>query len=69
MNAIISYKVRKMAKGFLPFYLFALLPFMTSCSDFLEIEPLNEIVLENFMRRPTSTTSLLAATQACRAML
>ena len=60
MNAIISYKVRKMAKGFLPFYLFALLPFMTSCSDFLEIEPLNEIVLENFWNEKADVNDIIA---------
>ena len=41
-------KIRKVAKGFLPFYLFTLIPLFTSCSDFLELEPLNEIVLEKF---------------------
>ena len=60
MNAIISYKVRKIAKGFLPFYLFALLPFMTSCSDFLEIEPLNEIVLENFWNEKADVNDIIA---------
>ena len=33
MNATLLYKVRKMAKGFLPFYLLTLLPLITSCSD------------------------------------
>ena len=37
MNATILYKVRKMAKGFLPFYLFTLLPLsFSSCADFFE---------------------------------
>ena len=30
--------VRKMAKAVLPFYLFTLLPMMTSCQDMLETE-------------------------------
>ena len=33
MNATLLYKVRKMAKGFLPFYLLTLLPLITACSD------------------------------------
>ena len=49
-----------MAKGFLPFYLFTLLPFMTSCSDFLEIEPLNEIVLENFWNEKADVNDIIA---------
>jgi len=37
MNTTIMYKVRNMAKGFLPFYLFALLPLLySSCADMLE---------------------------------
>ena len=34
MRVIIFNKVRKMAKGFLPFYLFTLLPLFSSCSDY-----------------------------------
>lgn len=49
-----------MAKRFLPFYLFALLPFTTSCSDFLEIEPLNEIVLENFWNEKADVNDIIA---------
>ena len=49
-----------MAKGFLPFYLFTLLPFMTSCSKFLEIEPLNEIVLENFWNEKADVDGIIA---------
>ena len=60
MKTILSYKVRKMAKGFLPFYLFTLLPFMTSCSKFLEIEPLNEIVLENFWNEKADVDGIIA---------
>ena len=36
MKTTLSYKVRTMAKGFLPFYLFTLLPLISSCSDMLE---------------------------------
>lgn len=46
MNTTIYNKVRKMAKGFLPFYLFTLLPLMTACSDFLDKEPSNELTGE-----------------------
>ena len=38
MKTTIFYKVRKLAKGFLPFYLFTLLPLITSCADFFEQE-------------------------------
>ena len=34
MKVTILNKVRKMAKGFLPFYLFTLLPLFSSCSDY-----------------------------------
>ena len=34
MRATILYKVKKKAKGFLPFYLFTLLPFFASCTDY-----------------------------------
>ena len=36
MKTTLSYKVRTMAKGFLPFYLFTLLPLISSCSDMLD---------------------------------
>ena len=38
MKYTITYKVRKMAKGFLPFYLFTFLPLFTSCNDYLEVD-------------------------------
>lgn len=43
MNTLLLNKVRKMAKGMLPFYLFAILPLATACSDFLDKEPSNEL--------------------------
>ena len=49
-----------MAEGFLPFYLFTLLPLLTGCSDFLEIEPLNEIVLENFWNEKADVDGIIA---------
>ncbi len=59
MNTIIKDKVRKLAKAVLPFYLFALLP-LTSCSDFLEIEPLNEIILEKFWTEKADVENMIA---------
>ena len=38
METTILYKVRKTAKGFLPFYLFTLLPLFYSCEDMLKTE-------------------------------
>lgn len=60
MNKIIKNKVRKLAKVALPFYLFALMPFMTSCSDFLEIEPLNEIILDKFWTEKADVDGIIA---------
>ena len=42
MKTTIFYKVRKMAKGFLPFYLFTLLP-LCSCSDMLETDSNHQV--------------------------
>ena len=49
-------KVKKMAKGFLPFYLFTLLPLFSSCSDFLDILPMNTTVLENYWKEKSDVT-------------
>ena len=38
----------------------------SSCSDFLEIEPLNEITLEKFWTEKADVESLPAAIRACR---
>ena len=59
MKNIIINKVRKMAKGFLPFYLFTLLPLFSSCSDFLDVQPLNDVVLENYWTKKSDVTSVL----------
>lgn len=45
-----------MAKGFLPFYLFALIPLLTGCSDFLDILPMNSTVLENYWKEKADVT-------------
>ena len=45
-----------MAKGFLPFYLFTLLPLFSSCSDFLDIQPMNSTVLENYWKEKADVT-------------
>ena len=43
MRVIIFNKVRKMAKGFLPFYLFTLLPLFSSCSDYDDYNTVPEV--------------------------
>ena len=48
MKTVHIYQVRKWAKAFLPVYLFGLIPFFSSCSDFLEVKPREEIILEDF---------------------
>ena len=49
-----------MAKGFLPFYLFALLPLLTGCSDFLVIEPQNEIIFDQFWNEKADVDAIIA---------
>ena len=44
MRVIIFNKVRKMAKGFLPFYLFTLLPLFSSCSDYDDYNTVPQVV-------------------------
>ena len=44
MRVIIFNKVRKMAKGFLPFYLFTLLPLFSSCSDYDDYNTVPEVI-------------------------
>lgn len=48
MKTIHIYQVRKLVKVFLPIYLFGLIPFFSSCSDFLEVKPREEIILDDF---------------------
>ena len=60
MNTIFLYKLRKSAKAFLPFYLFALLfPFFSSCSDFLEVKPLDKIILEDFWNEKADVENIV----------
>ena len=47
------------AFAFLPFYLFIFLPFMVSCSKFLEVEPQNEITLENFWNEKSDVDNIV----------
>ena len=60
MKAKLSYKVRKLAKGLLPFYLFTFLPLLTGCSDFLEITPQEIIVLDKFWNEETDVENMVA---------
>ena len=63
MKTTMINKVRKMAKGFLPFllfYLFTFSPLFTSCSDFLEVEPLDQIVLANFWNEESDVENVIA---------
>ena len=59
MEKTILNKVRKMAKGVLPLGLLTLLPLFSSCNDFLDIKPQNEVVLENFWKEKADAASVL----------
>jgi hypothetical protein len=48
-----------MAKGVLPLGLLTLLPLFSSCNDFLDIKPQNEVVLENFWKEKADAASVL----------
>ena len=56
MKTTIIYKVRQKARSFLPFYLLTLLPLMAGCGDFLDIEPMNSTVLENYWKEKADVT-------------
>lgn len=60
MNTRINHKVRKLVKVVSPIYLFALLPFFSSCADFLEIKPQNEIILEDFWSEKADVDNVVA---------
>lgn len=53
------HKVKGMVKVLLPLSLFTLLPFMTSCGDFLEIEPQDKIVLDKFWNEKADVDNVL----------
>jgi len=63
MKQTIYYKVRKMAKGFLPFYLFTLLPLMSSCVDTV-ILPDNKTVDEDFWQKKSEVDAVVATAYA-----
>ena len=63
MKQTIYDKVRKMAKGFLPFYLFALLPLFSSCVDTL-ILPDNKTVDEDYWQTKGDVQTLVTAAYA-----
>lgn len=46
-------------KAFLPICLLTLLLFQVSCSDFLEVEPQNEITLENFWNEKSDVNNIV----------
>ena len=61
MNKTIINKVKTTVKAVLPFSVFALLPIMSSsCSDFLELEPRDEIILEQFWNEKADVDGILA---------
>ena len=63
MKQTIYYKVRKMAKGILPFYLFTLLPLMTGCVDTV-ILPDNKTVDEDFWQKKSEVDAVVATAYA-----
>ena len=63
MKRTIYYKVRKMAKGILPFYLFTLLPLMTSCVDTV-ILPDNKTVDDDFWQKKSEVDAVVSTAYA-----
>ena len=63
MKRTIYYKVRKMAKGILPFYLFTLLPLMTSCVDTV-ILPDNKTVDDDFWQKKSEVDAVMSTAYA-----
>ena len=61
MEKTIINKVQKVAKGALPLSLLPLLPLFSSCNDFLDIQPQNEVVLENFWKEKADASSVLTS--------
>lgn len=61
MEKTIINKVQKVVKGILPFSLLTLLPLFNSCNDFLDIQPQNEVVLENFWKEKADAASVLTS--------
>ena len=59
MNNNIYNKVRKIAKAVLPTCLLSLSPAFNSCSDFLDVLPMNDVVLENYWTKKDDVTSVL----------
>ena len=63
MKVTIINKVRKMAKGFLPFYLFTLLPLFASCVETV-ILPDNKTVDEDYWQKKGEVDALVATAYA-----
>ena len=63
MKQTIYYKVRKMAKGFLPYYLFTLLPLMTGCVDTV-ILPDNKTVDDDFWQKKSEVDAVVSTAYA-----
>ncbi len=63
MKQTIYYKVRKMAKGILPFYLFTFLPLLTGCVDTV-ILPDNKTVDEDFWQKKSEVDAVVATAYA-----
>lgn len=61
MEKTIINKVQKVVKGILPFSLLTLLPLFNSCNDFLDIQPQNKVVLENFWKEKADAASVLTS--------
>ena len=63
MKSTLLYKVRKMAKGFLPFYLFTLLPLFSSCVDTV-ILPDNKTVDDDYWQKKSEVEAIVGAAYA-----
>lgn len=53
-------RAAKWARKILPLSMLALSPFMTSCSDFLDLDPKNEIIFEQFWNEKTDVENIVA---------
>ena len=63
MKSTLLYKVRKMAKGFLPFYIFTLLPLFSSCVDTV-ILPDNKTVDDDYWQKKSEVEAIVGAAYA-----
>lgn len=65
MKKTIINKVKAMAKGFLPFYLFALLPLLVGCDDYLKTESKSALSTDNAYSTAASIDQDLTGVYGC----